>query len=120
MDPMSPPTDPQTHEAMPTLALALVLLLLLVIAMARRSASFDAIAGGTEVVYRINPNTAGIEELSLLPGVGPPTAQKIIDYRNATGPFETASDLENVSGIAGKTRAAIQPWVRIGQAEATD
>ena len=43
--------------------------------------------------------TATAEELDLLPGVGPITAQKIIDYRTEHGPFRSVDDLDAVPGI---------------------
>ncbi len=47
----------------------------------------------------VNINTAGLAELELLPGIGPATAQKIIDYRQDNGPFSTIEEVQNVSGI---------------------
>ncbi|MDX1665485.1 MAG: helix-hairpin-helix domain-containing protein, partial [Candidatus Promineifilaceae bacterium] len=56
--------------------------------------SEEEAAGG-----RVNLNTATLAELDTLPGVGPATAQKIVDYREAYGPFERIEDVMNVSGI---------------------
>ena len=48
---------------------------------------------------RVNINEATKAELMKLAGVGPSGAQKIIDYRDAHGPFKKAQDLEKVDGV---------------------
>ncbi len=52
---------------------------------------------------RIDINTADAAQLQTLNGVGPVTAQRIIDYRNEHGRFSSVDDLLNVSGIGAKT-----------------
>ena len=48
---------------------------------------------------KININTATLEELDTLDGIGKSTAEKIIEYRKQNGKFKTIEDLKNVSGI---------------------
>ena len=51
----------------------------------------------------VSLSSATLEELDQLPGVGPVTAQKILDYRTEHGPFASVDDLDAVPGI-GPTR----------------
>ncbi|MDO4437046.1 MAG: ComEA family DNA-binding protein [Coriobacteriaceae bacterium] len=50
----------------------------------------------------VNINTAGVEQLDQLPGVGPATAQAIVEDREANGSFASTEDLMRVSGIGEK------------------
>lgn len=47
----------------------------------------------------VNVNTATLAQLNSLPGIGFSTAEKIIEYREAQGPFESIADIMNVAGI---------------------
>ena len=53
----------------------------------------------------VNINTAGIDDLKKLKGIGPAMAQRIIDYREANGAFRRVEDLQKVKGI-GKVKFA--------------
>ena len=62
----------------------------------------------------VNINTASAAELEALPGIGPTTAQKIIDYREQNGPFVNAEDIINVSGIGPGTYERIKDLITVG------
>ncbi len=58
---------------------------------------------------RVNINTAGAAELEQLPGIGPRTAQRIVEYRLAHGRFGSVEELRNVKGIGPKKMEKIRP-----------
>lgn len=62
----------------------------------------------------INVNTATLEELDTLPGIGPKIAQAIIDYRTEYGDFEAPEDLLHVPGIGDKKLEAIIDLITTG------
>ena len=62
---------------------------------------------------RINLNTATLEELDSINGIGPVTARKILDYRARAGGFSSVDQLLEVSGIGAKTLEKIRAKVTV-------
>ncbi|MGD8474934.1 MAG: ComEA family DNA-binding protein [Anaerolineae bacterium] len=63
---------------------------------------------GQPATSRVNINTADAATLESLPGIGPALAQRIVEYRQAHGPFERIEDVMDVSGIGTATFEGIQ------------
>jgi len=61
----------------------------------------------------VNLNTATAEQLDTLPGVGPVTAQKILEWRGSHGAFSAVDELLEVDGIGEKTLADLAPHVTL-------
>ncbi|MCX5751158.1 MAG: ComEA family DNA-binding protein [Candidatus Saganbacteria bacterium] len=61
------------------------------------------IMGGSEGIKKVNLNTASLDQLKTVSGIGPTTAQKIIDYRKTHGPFSKPEDLLKIPRF-GKAR----------------
>jgi competence protein ComEA len=59
-------------------------------------------SGGGAATAPVQLSTATLEQLDSLPGVGPATAQKILDYRTKHGAFSSVDELDAVSGIGPK------------------
>jgi competence protein ComEA len=64
---------------------------------------------------KININTASIEELDKLPGIGPSLAKAIIDYRTKNGPFKQIEDINEVKGIGDALFEKIKEQISVGQ-----
>lgn len=71
----------------------------------------------TEAVHHtlIDLNTADQSELAQVPGVGPKTAEAIIDHRRVFGNFKTADELRNVRGIGPVTYEKIRNYFRVSR-----
>lgn len=63
----------------------------------------------------VDINSADIEELDRLPGIGPALAQRIIDYREAYGGFRAPEELMEVSGIGDVLYGRMAPYVTVGE-----
>jgi competence protein ComEA len=73
-----------------------------------------------EILPDVSPldlNTATAEDLTLLPGIGEELANRIVEYREANGPFESVEELMEVSGIGEAKFAALADRVTVGEEE---
>ena len=70
-------------------------------------------AAAAETGDRVELNTADRAALETLPGIGPRTAERIIEYRNKNGGFEKVEDLMNIRGIGERTFLRLRDLVRI-------
>lgn len=74
----------------------------------------ETAAGVTDGAERIDVNTAGLEELMTLPGIGQVRAQAILDDRAQNGPFRYPEDLVRVKGIGEGTLNGILDQITTG------
>ncbi len=79
-------------------------------AAAAQSSSAAKQTPGAEMV---NLNTATVAQLETLPGIGPATAQRILEYRQKSGGFKKVEELMNVRGIGEASFLKIKPLVSI-------
>lgn len=70
-------------------------------------------AAGTTPQQPLNLNTATLEQLDTLDGVGPATAQKILEYREQHGGFTSIEELDQIPGIGEKRLAALRERLQL-------
>jgi competence protein ComEA len=61
----------------------------------------------------VNINTASAEQLQLLPRIGPALSQRIIEFREANGPFKSTDELVAVKGIGERSIQPIKPYITV-------
>jgi competence protein ComEA len=74
----------------------------------------NADASRGQMLLLVDINSAGSEALQTLPGIGPVLAARIVQYRSEFGPFGSAEDLTQVSGIGEKKLADLLPFIIAG------
>jgi competence protein ComEA len=65
----------------------------------------------------LNLNAATEAQLEALPGIGPATATRIVEYRKKNGAFKKVEELMNVKGIGEKSFLKLKPLVTLGDAK---
>lgn len=65
--------------------------------------------------HPININTASSSELQQVPGIGPSTAQKILDTRKSYGSFKSVDDLLAIRGIGAKRLDKMRKYLTVGK-----
>ncbi len=80
----------------------------------KTTSALPTTAASPALTSTLNINTASASELEQLPHIGPAMAQRIIEYREAHGPFRAKEELMNVSGIGPKRYADIEPLITVG------
>jgi len=104
-----------------TLATQLVALALLLcpvtLAQAQSAKSSDSASAATPAAVspadRVSLNTATVEQLISLPGIGPSRAQAIVELRQKLGGFKKLDDLMRVKGIGRKTFRKLEPMLKL-------
>lgn len=78
-------------------------------ASAKKEVAADSVK--KQIPKDVNINSADQEVLTQLPGIGPVTADRIVEYRKANGNFKSIDDLTSVKGIGDKTLAKLKPYL---------
>ena len=81
----------------------------------QRETDVIVIASDSGLAGAIDINAASAVELTDLPGIGPVLSQRIIEYREAHGPFASVDELINVSGIGERVLERLKPYARCGE-----
>ena len=69
--------------------------------------------GKKAVTGKLNLNTATVDQLMLLPGVGPSKAERVIAWRTKNGEFKRVADLRKVKGFGYKTLKKLEPFLDV-------
>ena len=87
----------------------------LALAMAAFLTAGPAAAADSASAAKVDLNTATVEQLTVLPGVGPTLAARIVEYRQKSGGFHSAEELLNVRGIGERNFKKIEARLSVSE-----
>ncbi len=96
-------------------ALALLAALAMVIGFGVPAAAATAAESRTETPAQVDINSASVEELMSVSGIGQVIAQRIVEFREKNGPYKSVDDLLKVQGIGEKSLARIRENLSVGR-----
>ena len=89
------------------------------------AASLLFLFSGAALAQKKNPpakpvdlNSASVEQLQQVPGIGPATAKSIVNFREKSGPFQRVEDLLAIRGISKQALERMRPYVTVSAPEA--
>lgn len=88
----------------------------LALAVATLVASAPALAASAKApAGKVNLNTATVEQLTSVPGVGPKLAARIVEQRQKSGSFKSVQEILSVKGIGEKNLVKLQTYLTVGE-----
>ncbi len=78
----------------------------------------DASSKSAVTPASVNLNTASMDQLEGLPGIGPRAAQRIVDYRTKNGGFKKVEELMKIQGIGERSFLRLRALVTVGSPKA--
>jgi competence protein ComEA len=83
------------------------------LAAALLSAGISGAQGKQPPAHPLDLNVANVKELEQVPGIGPKTAQAIVDFRHKSGRFRRVEDLLAIKGISQKKLDKMRPYLKV-------
>jgi competence protein ComEA len=80
-----------------------------------KTGSVSSSRSGRPVTFPLDLNSARVEDLRELPGIGEKLAQRLVEYRRSHGGFRSVEDLRKVPGIGEKRMERLRPLVRTAE-----
>lgn len=100
----------RASKRLPAAAIAAAALLLL----SAGTAAAEPATKGAPSAAAVDLNSASVDELVAVPGIGPALAQRIVEFRTKNGAFARVDDLLKVRGIGEKSLEKLRPHLRVG------